>query len=79
MGIPPLADPSTRIELTEDECVIVLFLRTLAIDRAEVLRRLASPATAPLLPAGQELQSNLSAVARDPLADEGPGPEREAP
>jgi hypothetical protein len=57
----------TELILTDDERSIVAFIRTLAIDRAEVLRRLSTPMSDPVLPGGQELQANLSAVAPDML------------
>jgi hypothetical protein len=58
---------AVSFELTPDEQEIVLFVRTLQIDREEAVRRLATVPLPPVLPGGQELQSNLSAIARDPL------------
>jgi hypothetical protein len=61
-----------QVELTDDERSIVLFVRTLGIDRHEVFRRLSIVPSSPILPGSQELQDNLSAVAHD-LADNAPG------
>ena len=56
--------------VSEDEAAIVEFLRALQLDRGEALRRLATPSSPPILPTGQELQSNYAAVAQDLLPPE---------
>jgi len=58
--------------LSEEEAAIVEFYRALKIDQAEALRRLATPATAPILPMGQELQANMPVAAEILIVNEIP-------
>lgn len=59
-----------RMILSDDEVAVVEFCRALQLDRGEALKRLATSNSSPILPIGQELQSNFAAVARDLLAPE---------
>lgn len=63
--VKPTGD--NRMLLSEDEAAVVEFYRALQLDRGEALRRLATPSSPPILPVGQELQSNFAAVAQDLL------------
>jgi hypothetical protein len=53
------------LHLTADEIAIVELVRVLGLTREEALRRLAISPMEPSLPACQELQANLAAVAKD--------------
>jgi hypothetical protein len=61
---------SAGFVLTDDERAIVVFLRTLQIDREEAMRRLAISQPLPCVPGAPELQANLPAVSKDPLTNE---------
>jgi hypothetical protein len=73
------ADSGRRLlQLTDDEIAVVELYRVLGLQRAEALRRLATPESSPILPLGQELQANMPVVAEDLSSAEGesaPSPE----
>lgn len=65
-----LRGSEASLEMTEDERLIILYVRSLELDRDEAIRRLSTPAPIPVLPCDQELHANLILVAEDPGAPE---------